>query len=71
MIDVAKPLKAKIYDFDSLWDMPDGSDVRGEYIVRQVEIIILPHLPYAKLPEISYQGGGRSVYFTLLPQEDL
>ncbi len=70
MFDVAKPLKAKIYDYDKSWDEPDGEDEIDEYIVRQVEMIILPHLPYTKSPEISYQGGGRSTYFTLLPQEE-
>lgn len=61
MINPTKPLKARIYD------SAERLDGVTEMVV-DVQMIILPHLPYQKEIEIVY-GGGRSQAFEFLPQE--
>jgi len=68
MIDITKPLKAKVYDFDPSWDDSEGEDDLGKYVIREVEVIILPSL-YIKQPEICCQGGNRSQTFKLIEQQ--
>lgn len=67
MIDINKPLKAKIYGFDESYYEPDGVDDVGEYIIVDVHGIMLPHLPYTKYTELM-TNAGRSDHFILLPQ---
>ncbi|MFA5715051.1 MAG: hypothetical protein WC998_04895 [Candidatus Paceibacterota bacterium] len=67
MVDITKPLRAKIYDFDTNWDNKDGID-DTPYIVRDIQTIILPHQPYTQVPTILY-NGGRSESFRLLEQD--
>jgi hypothetical protein len=69
VIDINKPLKAKIYDFDRDWDDSDGEDSKGDYIIRAVEMITFPHLPYVKNPMVHCKGGTVSESFEILPQE--
>lgn len=59
MIDINKPLKAKVFDADT-WH-------NTNYMEVDVQVIVLPHLPYVDQPEIIY-NGGRSQSFELLPQ---
>lgn len=60
MVDITKPLRARIHDADASWHDSDCLDV-------DVEMIVLPHHPYAKQMEILY-NGGRSKAFEFLPQ---
>ncbi len=59
MIDISKPLRAKIYDADN-WN-------EGNCMEVDVQVIVLPHPPYTTQPEIIY-NGGKSGSFDLLPQ---
>ena len=68
-VDINKPIKAKVYDFDPTWDDPEGEDDQGEYVIRQVETIILPSL-YVKQPEVGCRGGHRSQTFKLIEQQN-
>lgn len=68
MIDINKPLKAKMYGFDEAYYEPDGEDERGKYILVDVQFIVLPHLPYTKHTEI-IANAGRSDCFELLAQD--
>ena len=60
MIDINKPLRAKIYDADN-WHESNCMEV-------DVQIIVLPHPPYTEQPAIIY-NGGRSESFDFLPQD--
>ncbi len=60
MIDITKPLKAKVFD-------ADVSCHETATIEVNVQVIVLPHLPYTQQPEIIY-NGGKSSTFELLPQ---
>lgn len=62
MVDINKPLKAKMYGFDETYYEPDGKDKQGEYILVDVQFIVLPHLPYTKSTEI-VANAGRSECF--------
>jgi hypothetical protein len=31
---------AKIYDFDPAWDVPDGADNFGDYVVRAIDYVM-------------------------------
>jgi len=33
-------MKAKIYDFDSSWDEPDGVDETSEYVIREIDKVL-------------------------------
>lgn len=63
MVDITKPLRARIYDADASWHDSNCLDV-------DVEMIVLPHHPYAKQMEIIY-NGGRSKAFEFLTQSAL
>lgn len=60
MIDITKPLKAKVFDADVSWHETATMEV-------EVQVIVFPHPPYTQQPEIIY-NGGRSSTFELLPQ---
>jgi len=30
-------MEAQVYDFDPAWDVPDGADDRGDYVVRDID----------------------------------
>ena len=60
MIDITKPLRAKVLDADEKWFGASKMEV-------DVEIIKLPHEPYTKNTEILYKGG-ESLSFELLSQ---
>lgn len=66
-INVNKPLKAKVYGFDESYYEPDGVDDIGEYIITEVEGVMLPHLPYTKYTELITKSG-RYDNFSFLPQ---
>lgn len=60
MIDITKPLKAKVFD-------ADVSIHEAATMEVDVQVIVLPHPPYTQRPEIIY-NGGRSGCFEFLPQ---
>jgi len=60
MIDIHKPLKAKVFEADTNWSDSKSMEV-------DVQVIIFPHPPYTTQPEIIY-NGGRSSSFDILPQ---
>lgn len=60
MIDITKLLRAKVFDVDTSQNEADTMEV-------DVQVIVLPHLPYTPQAEIIY-NGGRSGCFELLPQ---
>jgi len=60
-IDIAKPLRAKVFDADESWQ-------GANELVVDVQVIVLPHPPYDTQASIIY-NGGRSGCFELLPQE--
>jgi len=60
MIDITKPLRAKVFDVDTSQNETDTIEV-------DVQVIVLPHLPYTQRAEIIY-NGGRSGSFEFLPQ---
>lgn len=62
MIDINKPLKAKIFDADINYHGTSTLEV-------EVQAIILPHYPYTKQVEIIY-NGGKSSAFEILPQKN-
>ena len=68
MIDVNKPLRAKVYGFDSSYYEPDGEDARGEYMIVDVQGVMLPHMPYVKYTELM-TNAGRFDCFCILPQD--
>ena len=59
MIDITKPLKARVLDADLAWNGTNSFEV-------DVQTIVLPHPPYTQQPEIIY-NGGKSISFELLP----
>lgn len=61
MVDLNKPLKAQIFDADELLDGTTS-------LVVDVQVVVLPHLPFTNTVEIIY-NGGRSSTFKLLPQD--
>lgn len=60
MIDINKPLRAKVFDVDTSWSEADTMEV-------DVQVIVLSHPPYTRQPEIIY-NGGKSSTFEFLPQ---
>lgn len=68
VVDINKPLRAKVYGFDESWYEAEGKDERGEYIITDVQGIMLPHGPYQKFTELM-TNSGRYDNFCLLPQD--
>lgn len=60
MIDITKPLRAKVFD-------ADVSVHEAATMEVEMQVIVLPRLPYTQQPEIIY-NGGRSSCFEFLPQ---
>lgn len=67
VVDINKPLKAKVYGFDRAWYEAEGEDEGGEYIIADVQGIMLPHGPYQKYVELM-TNSGRYDNFRLLLQ---
>lgn len=60
VVNLDKPLRARIYDADTSWYDTNCIDV-------DVQQIVLAHPPYTHQVEILY-SGGRSQSFEFLPQ---
>ena len=66
MIDISKPIYAKIYDYDEAYCESDCDDTCGSYIIREVEEL---HFATKRCEAfIRYSDGFVSKTFKLLPQ---
>lgn len=65
MIDISKPIYAKIYDYDEAYCESDCDDTCGSYIIREVEEL---HFTTKRCEAfIRYNDGFVSKTFKLLP----
>lgn len=66
IIDISKPIYAKIYDYDEAYCESDCDDTCGSYIIREVEEL---HFTTKRCEAfIRYSDGFVSKTFKLLPQ---
>jgi len=56
-------MKAKIYDFDPLWDIPQGTDETNTYVIREVDKIL-------KDGSLILKNGTLSTSYCLLEEKE-